>query len=723
MDYDVRAIGDTRSILLTPAGTAFEVDMSRAELSRLIATWQTLDPSERDALAPELIALGAMLEAEGVFSSPSPPIGCVRWVIAGDGVLCSILSQYVEFVGHCCEPREATVAAHKDSSDTMVLAAFDTFRPEALKVAQTAAFDQGLAFTYIYASANRYFAGPHMRPGCTPAVSDVLGRMAMCSPLGLDLVREGSGPASRARRGSDWWAVATLVKDAEAWFSGAPSAASFGLMELTSEPPAVIRHPLLPLPSSEISVQAAATELRRSQTQLDLRSLVDRKVGVVIYDRQIEHEPGGPPGLATYQALAANLNAIYPWRNSRICGGSAFYDSERARNAAVAEAVERYCLNYVDQAALHTDSYRNLTVAGFSAVHPDDWVLFAESQYARANFPFVQPTEDTVMSWTEVTDIHDGTRTLVPAGLVYGNFYVGPLRKEVRIAYHAFAGIAAGRDVDDAMFGGLREIVERDATMIWWLNGGALPKVDFSCADPELWDWCERAASNRTWVLSLPNVVGMPVMCAVIKNTEEQLLNVGFGAHPDAIEAVRKSISEAIILQEGSRDMLLGADSLFQQAADRGMMTDYWFKPWSSERAYLRQFSSDFSDVGDLMVQQQLYLDPEAQARALEILEPRDQIDIRSFGGPEAHAHTGQDLAAQLQAEGFRVLMADLTTIDAHLAEVAVVRMLVPGMVPNTPAGFPPLGTDRILRMGREWGLSTQGSTKWRPNLVPLPHA
>jgi ribosomal protein S12 methylthiotransferase accessory factor len=65
----------------------------------------------------------------------------------------------------------------------------------------------------------------------------------------------------------------------------------------------------------------------------------------------------------------------------------------------------------------------------------------------------------------------------------------------------------------------------------------------------------------------------------------------------------------------------------------------------------------------------------------------------------------------------------DLTTPDVATTNVRVARVVVPGLVPNLPAAFPPLGGRRVLEAGVALGWRERPMEEAEVNLLPLPHA
>jgi ribosomal protein S12 methylthiotransferase accessory factor len=76
-----------------------------------------------------------------------------------------------------------------------------------------------------------------------------------------------------------------------------------------------------------------------------------------------------------------------------------------------------------------------------------------------------------------------------------------------------------------------------------------------------------------------------------------------------------------------------------------------------------------------------------------------------------------------VESRGYEIFYADITTPDINCAGLKVARTLVPGLVPNFPAGFPYLGRQAAQRAPIGLGWRTSPLAEEQLNYVPLPHA
>ncbi|MFC0582982.1 YcaO-like family protein [Micrococcoides hystricis] len=466
-------------------------------------------------------------------------------------------------------------------------------------------------------------------------------------------------------------------------------------------------HPVLPLP-------------HRSTQHRDHRpeDLIDPKTGLILKARDVVHDQAVPKSLTTRQADVADIRAVTPWANNVLCQGSAFHDPEGARLAAIGESVERYCGNILDTHPVIFASYDQMLRQGRQAVDPDTLVLYSDRQYSEPGFPFVRLTRELPVHWVPGLRMSDQSEVWVPASLVYVNWYSAGYAASPPTNFCAFAGIAAGPSQDFAVASALEELIERHATMIWWLNAQTLPAVDGVFERTEAGSLHNPA--QRVDYLALPNEFGVPVAAAILRDEEEALINIGFSARPSFAQAAAKALTEAYTLQEGSRD-LLRYDGLHWQVMTAGELNGRAFKPWREDRRYLDDFRADMRDCDDLMVQQQVYLDPRAATKMSHLLAPNTSVDVHEIGALADRSSTSY--LACLHKTGIDPIVVDLTSPDVASTGLHVVRVIAPGLVGNAPAAFPFLGRARVQQAAVELGWRENPLDEEDLNYFPMPHA
>jgi oxazoline/thiazoline synthase len=402
------------------------------------------------------------------------------------------------------------------------------------------------------------------------------------------------------------------------------------------------------------------------------RHLVSPVTGLV---KEIVPDPRAPGGFHAYRSgpnLAARSRGVRSLRQSlRDDSGGKGVTAEEARTGALCEAVERWSGSYQGDEALVRGSLRDL---GEQALHPNDVMLFDERQYAgRAGwnprhglFQHVPERFDETaeLDWTPIWSLTAQRHRLLPTRLLY---YGGPGPAGV----HADSnGTAAGSCLEDAVLQGLLELVERDATALWWYNRTPVPGVDLDAfAQP----WLDEARAaygglgRSLEVLDLTTDLGIPAMVAVCRRpgVARPEAMFGFGAHLDPRIALRRAVTELNQLVPAA--LAAGSDVGF--APDDPDATAWWQDP--ADAPYLS------ADPG------------------------------RGLRRPADYGYTaGSDLTEDLRGlvggldgRGLDVLVLDQTQPDVGLP---VVKVLVPGLRPMWARFAPGRLFDAPVAMGRQ---------------------
>lgn len=462
------------------------------------------------------------------------------------------------------------------------------------------------------------------------------------------------------------------------------------------------RYPVLPLP-----------EHAPARPPKSMETAVNPRCGIVLRTTAFDHHPSVPADLRTVQAHSTQMQHAFPtWQTFSTSLGSSFEGERSARNAAIGEAIERYCLNYLSGARPIRAAYNELSSY---ALDPEKLILFSPQLYAADGFPFVPFTRETLVYWVKGRSLTRRCPAWLPLSLVYpfwqaGNFPGQPLTHDPY-----FPGVAAGATPEQAIVAGIEEIVERDSLMVWWLNHQPLPSVSLTPDLEAHWLGRPTEMGQRAWAIYLHNEFALPVMAGVVENTIEQLFNIGFACRPDPVAATRKAWAEALTLQERSRD-LNHLDSLLRREYRPSAL-----KPWRADRAYLDDYRPDFHDVDNDLAQQQFFLDPRAVERIRPWVDTPAQLHFDEL--PKLKDRSLSTYQARIESCGYEIFHTDLTTPDVAQLGLSVARVIIPGLAPDFPAAFPHLGNGRIQNAPIHLGWRTQALPEAALNYCPIPHA
>lgn len=727
---EVRAL-DGGSCLVTVGETHHIVRTTAADVLHLLDGWRgrtEVAPALREAgdgLRRLVESLGGLIPATDAPSDAAAPgpaltsptdadesgVRAGDLLLAGRAEAASLTSALAAATGGravALDPRAVVNRAYR-TGELLVVVVRGPHDDDLVDLDRTC-HDMRVRWLPVEVTRSRASVGPLVTPGRGAGFEDLVARRAAAAHdrRAHRALRRPALTGDRRAPGADEAAVTAAVGRL------LEEARSGGLLDTLVEVAAdgtTSRHPVLPT--------ASAATVHRAHEPSDL---LDPLTGLVLRTRDIRHDDSVPASLVTRQCDVADVRAVSRWANNVLCQGSAFTDADAADRAALGESVERYCANILDTLPVVHASHDELRRSGREAVDPAELVLYSPAQYAAPGFPFVPLHRDTRVHWVPGRSLTRDVEVLVPASLVYVNWYSAGFAQAPPTNFCAFAGIAAGPDLDFAVMSGLEEVVERHATMVWWLNGHPLPAVSPTPELSALWAGTD-PARQRASLIALDHDLGVPVAAGVVHDDVERLVNVGFSARPTFAAAAAKAWTEALTLQEGSRD-LLRMDGLHWAVMARGELNGRAFKPWRADRAYLEDFRPDMRDCDDLMVQQQVFLDPRARERMAHLLEPAPRRTVAQVDARCAlPARTLADYRERVERAGHEVVVVDLTTPDVASAGMAVVRVLVPGTVGNAPAAFPFLGRRRVQDLAVALGWRETALEEPDLNYFPLPHA
>ncbi|MUG65501.1 hypothetical protein CHH75_09005 [Paenibacillus sp. 7541] len=447
--------------------------------------------------------------------------------------------------------------------------------------------------------------------------------------------------------------------------------------------------------------------------------LIDRRTGFITRLTPAPIHPNLPRQIFSWRAQMADGFILAGIPSDRIAGGTAFND-DKARLAAIGEAVERYCGNYIG-APLLKGSYRTLTAKGYKLLDPLKVPLYSRQQYTAKGFPFVPMDRDLVMNWIEGESLTGGYRIWIPASLVYINYHQEAFRGEPQTHFVQYAGIACGATRNSAIISGLLELIERDAVAIWWGADVPLPALNVR-RYPRLRSYVEPIQADSPvsfkW-FPIPNDSGIPVIGSLLHDSRQHIVCMGFAARFSAEEAALKAAAEAAQSYHIALD-LLDPDSPTWNAIQQGILNDKALKPYRADRSYRSAFRDDYRDMVDLYLNSQYYMDPATHTEISSLLNAEETAMLPADAAIPA---TMEALVHQLSSLDLEAFYADVTTPDIQDIGLCVTRAIVPGLVPNAPTAFPYLGPERLYTIPCRLGWTTGPLTEHQINRRPLPHS
>lgn len=548
--------------------------------------------------------------------------------------------------------------------------------------------------------------GPFRHDHESPTIRDLVARWvsaaskelhgrALLNPAAVVISSTSATPVELA------YEIAVFLHDVSLWLAGGRPRAWWHTVRLDRGGTVTV-DPVLSMPQRQTHASPRSSGL----SPLDV---VNPRTGIVTRLRDVAFRTPMPPSIRYVESQTADMARLGAWASNIYNAGSSWGDDEHARAGAIGEAVERYCGNAVDHSRLMSGSFDELTREGMHVLDPRELVLFSSEQYADPSFPFVPFERSTRTHWVIGRSLADSAEILVPAALTFVNWNTGRSLFSPRTNPAYYPGIAAGTTPEAALANALEEVVERDAAMVWWWSGHQLPVAGDAIATverliPAAWGSQHEV---QVHVTPLPNAVGLPAVAVAVEMPRLDLLTVGLAARGSAEEATEKALLEALGLVESASDMqdpLGGFWRTYDPRQGNGAV-----RPIRDDRRYLDSYRADFRDVTDLFCQLQIQLDPRSYSITRGRFGNPDQDGMARM--PRFARRDHQEYVSVLTAAGFEPVAVDLTTPDAAAAGWHVTRVVVPGLVPNFPTAFPPLGRGRLQDLPVSLG--------WREKPIP----
>lgn len=238
----------------------------------------------------------------------------------------------------------------------------------------------------------------------------------------------------------------------------------------------------------------------------------------------------------------------------QLCMGKGV-DIEQSKASALCEALERYGAVYQEDVPLLKSSYSELTLNGTRSITYQAFQNFSDSQYQSFSIgtnlannakQLVRPYDDSEIHWLPVWSLYNHEKVYIPLSLCFAQL---PFQEKEFGRWHS-NGCAAGNTLEEAVFQAMLELIERDASAMWWYNRATRPLFDLDRLDRanlvkihnSLCPSKERG--HDYWVVDLTHDLGVPVMAAVGKDRTTGGWILGFGCHLLPELAAQRALTE-----------------------------------------------------------------------------------------------------------------------------------------------------------------------------------
>lgn len=334
----------------------------------------------------------------------------------------------------------------------------------------------------------------------------------------------------------------------------------------------------------------------------------------------------------------------------------------RSSAIALLEALERY--GAVSPGGRHSAVRASFAEIADTAVDPRLLGLHPPENYALPEFPYRPFSTDAVCRWLWGYSFAKGAPVFVPER----NVHYGQSNDDQPFCYELANGCALGSCLEEAVFHGILEVLERDAFLLTWYTRARAPRIDLGTArDTEVALRAAAITVENGYTVECYDITpdhGVPCVWALAR-TES--------AEPSTISAAAAGTS----LERAAEGALAELGPMIPTVRDHF--------PTHAQRA--RKLAADGRQVRSMVDHYLVYGVAEAARRLSFLTETTERAVFTPTYPGFNHADLTSDLHAlidRLAAVGLDVVVVDLTTPEHRAGDLRCVKVLVPGAIPMT---------------------------------------
>jgi len=231
----------------------------------------------------------------------------------------------------------------------------------------------------------------------------------------------------------------------------------------------------------------------------------------------------------------------------QTCMGKGVGDVQ-SRVSALCETIERYSALYQGDEPLFLAAAKDLDKPyyDFHQLAPysqAQYQKFADPEHADAQLKQAAILYDnSKVHWLPGWSLSHNRQVYLPLTACFANI---PFADDNFGRWHS-NGCAAGNNLEEAILQGVYELIERDATALWWYNKVKRPEFDLTRLEPGHFNKLKTTLEKEHdfWVLDLTQDIGVPVMAAIARHKTTGGLSFGFGCHLQSELAAQRALTE-----------------------------------------------------------------------------------------------------------------------------------------------------------------------------------
>jgi len=218
--------------------------------------------------------------------------------------------------------------------------------------------------------------------------------------------------------------------------------------------------------------------------------------------------------------------------------------------SALCESIERYAAQYQGDEPIIRAKASQLAQRHYLPQHLAD---FSEKQYQyfnSGNYPsnekdhvVTKYSTNEPLHWAPAWSLTHQEKVYVPFTYCFANT---PFAQDEEYIRWGSNGCAAGNTLEEAVLQGFYELIERDATAIWWYNKVERQRVNLDELAPENLQKIHQTLGKEWnyWVLDISHDLEIPVMAGVSQHKKTGKFCLGFGCHLNPVIACQRALTE-----------------------------------------------------------------------------------------------------------------------------------------------------------------------------------
>ena len=403
------------------------------------------------------------------------------------------------------------------------------------------------------------------------------------------------------------------------------------------------------------------------------------------------------PGEPAFEHCHAWVNAPSGQPDASAIGvGGTALTREVALAKAIGEAVERYCGSVYDVDSIRVASCAKL---GERAVDPRRFVLFHDSQYEHG-LGLNRVDESSELGWSAGYSLTKNRPAWIPASIVHTGYQGLGTGEPFELA--PVSGYACGNTLEEALLGGICEVVERDAFMLHWYQRLPSANIDLrTLQSSEAQDTLARYRDCpvRLFCADITTDVGIPAVAAVMTSRHPQW--------PAAVVAAASSLDPERAAVRALQE--LASNHLYVRDCANARTNNLPTRP---------------EQVTGMEEHGLLYTTPQWLTQLGPLLRPDEWRSLDADAGLRTDdvKIAVEHCVAKLDAAGLEVLFVDLTTPEVEALGLKVVKVLIPGMQPmDFGLSWQHLGGRRLYEVPERLGHKDWAESPDQLNTFPHP--